>query len=194
MNQKRRWRFPLSLINIILLLLSIAVNLCGTWVSYTFSLPFWLNSIGTILVAGLLGPLAGALAGGVSGCLGALITSLPVFYALTSILVGVIAGIFYPEGETDIFQIVCTGAIAAIAAVIISSPLNLIFNHGYMKNLWGDALFEMMMQNGNGRVFSSVLGEALVDIPDKVISVFLAAGLARIWSGFHPSAKEGGNL
>lgn len=190
MVKKRHWTFQISLTNIVLLILAFIINLLGDWISEVFKLPFWLDAIGTIFAASLLGPIAGGLVGGISGCVGAVMTSVTVIYALTNILVGIIVGIFYPEDETDIFQILCTGAIAAIVGVVVSTPVNLIFYQGYMKNLWGNALFEMLLQNGNGRAFSSVLGEALVDIPDKVISVFLAAGTARIWCRFHPVTKE----
>ena len=170
MNQKRQWVFRLSLPNIILLIAAIVINLFGNWLSECLLLPFWLDSIGTIFAAGILGPFAGGLAGGISGCMNAALASASAAYAITGILV------------------------AAIVAVLASTPINIICYSGYTRNLWGDALIDMMLQSGNSRIFSAVLGEALVDIPDKVISVFLAAGAAKIWCRFYPAAKKGGCL
>lgn len=194
MNQKRPWAFRLSFANILLLAVAIVINIFGNWISGIFMLPFRLDMIGTIFAAGLLGPFAGGIVGGLSGCISAVVFSTSIAYAVAGILVGIVVGIIYPEDTLDIFQILCTSAIAAIIAVLASTPINLISCDGYTRNLWGDALVDMMMQSGNSMIFSSVLGEALVDIPDKVISVFFAAGAAKVWCRFYPAAKKGGAL
>lgn len=194
MNQKRQWVFRLSLPNIILLIAAVVINLFGNWISECLLLPFWLDTIGTIFAAGILGPFAGGLVGGISGCMNAALASASAAYAITGILVGIVVGFSYPGDVSDLFQTLCAGAIAAIVAVLASAPINIICYSGYTRNLWGDALIDMMLQSGNSRIFSAVLGEALVDIPDKVISVFLAAGAAKIWCRFYPAAKKGGCL
>lgn len=191
MNQKRQWAFQLSVPNIVLLVSALAINILGKWVSACFSLPFWLDTVGTIFAAGLLGPFAGVLVGGVSGCLNAAFASVTAIYAVTGICVGLVVGYFYQEDALDLFQILCSGAIVAISAVLVTTPVNIIYYSGYTQNLWGDALIDMMLQGGNSRLFSYVLGEALVDIPDKVISVFFAAGAEKVWCRFYPAGKKG---
>lgn len=190
MNQKGRWTFRLSFSNIFLLIVAFLINVLGKWLATTFSLPFWLDAVGTVFAAGLLGPLAGGLVGGISGSVCAMMTSVSLLYALINIVIGVIVGILYPEDTTDLFQILCTAAIVAIVAIVVSTPINLLLYHGYTGNKWGDALFDMLQQSGNSRIFSSALGQALVDFPDKVISFFLATGVAKVWYRVNPVKKE----
>lgn len=184
MGKKRRWRFKLSLTNIILLFFSVVVNFAGGWLSKTFSLPFWLDSIGTIFAGSLLGPIAGGIVGALSSCIIAAADPVVLVYAVVNVSIGVIVGSFYLENVTELFQILCTATIISLVSILISTPLNLAFYDGYMGNVWGDALFEMLVQSGNGRVLGSILGEALVDIPDKVLSMFLVAGMIRVWQGW----------
>lgn len=191
MNQKRPWAFRLSLPNILLLISALVMNVFGKWISDCFSLPFWLDTIGTIFAAGILGPLAGGLVGGISGCVNAVLASVTVVYAITGILVGIVIGIFYPGDASDLFRVLCAGAIAAISAVLVSTPINIVYYGGYTRNLWGDALIDMLLQSGNSRVFSSILGEALVDILIKLFLCFLLPGLQRYGAGFIRLRKKG---
>lgn len=181
MERKRRWTFQISFLNIIVLIFSVLVNLAGGWLNNSCSLPFWLDSIGTIYAGSLLGPIAGGLVGILSSCVNAVADPTALAYAVTSMSVGIVVGMFHLENVTELFQIFCTAAIVAVVSILISTPINLMLHDGYMGNIWGDALFEMLVQSGNGRVLSSALGEALVDIPDKVISLLLSTGLIRIW-------------
>lgn len=190
MNQKGRWTFRLSFSNILLLIVAVVINILGNWLAEIFYLPFWLDAVGTVFVAGLLGPLAGGLVGGVSGSVCAFMTSASLLYVLINIVIGVIVGILYPEDTKDLFQIMCTAAIVSIVSIIISTPINLILYHGYTGNRWGDALFDMLQQSGNSRLSSSLLGQALVDFPDKMISFLLATGAVKIWYKINPVKKE----
>ena len=177
MHNKIHWGFKPTFLNILLLCAGILLNFGGKWISDTFLLPFWLDSIGTSLTACILGPFAGALTGGTYNLLFALCYSANFCYMLTSISIGIIVGRLYPKNNTDLFQIVCTAAITAITTVAVTAPLNFFFQHGHTGNLWGDALFDMLQQNGNHRIFCAVIGEAFVDIPDKVLCLFIVAGI-----------------
>lgn len=190
MSHKERWLFKLSFSNIALIVVGIVINIAGNWFARTCHLPFWLDAVGTVLAAGLLGPLAGGLTGGISGGICAMITSMPVLFALVNIVIGIIVGILYPKDTTDLFQILCTAAIVAIVTIAVSTPINLLCHQGYPGNQWGDALFDMLQQNGNSVLASSLLGQALVDFPDKVISFFLATGAAKLWCRLSVAKKE----
>lgn len=192
MHKKGRWFFKLSFSNIFLILIGILINFVGYWIGEIFSLPFWLDSVGTILTASLLGPLAGGIAGGIGGAICTIAASKTLLYALVNIIVGIIVGLLLPEDTADLFQVLCTAAIVAIVSIVVATPINLFVRHGYTGNIWGDALFDMLRQDGNGKVFCAVLGEALVDFPDKVISFFLATGLTKVWCRFNQNAREEG--
>lgn len=180
MSQRRRWTFKLSLSNILILLLALLINVFGNYIAESFRLPFWLDSVGTILTAGILGPLGGALAGSVSGVICTVNASESLLYVLINVFIAVIAGIFYPDDSSDSFQLLCAAATVAIVSIVISVPINLAMRNGYIGNIWGDALFDMLYQDGNNRLFCTVLGQSLIDFPDKVITFFLATGITKL--------------
>lgn len=164
----------------LLFAVSFMLNAIGTMISHTLSLPFWLDSIGTFLTASILGPVGGGFLGGISACLLSFGNFPKICYTFTGITVGVMAGLYFPRERNDYFQLVCTAAITSITAVIVSTPINMIFYEGHVGNIWGDALFNMLSQSGNSAIFCSVLGQGFVDIPDKVLSLFLATGIFQI--------------
>lgn len=190
MKQKKKWLFELSVVNIMICFFSIIINIMGDQLSVCCLLPFWLDMIGTIFAAGVLGPLAGGLVGIVSGSISVVLSSTTFLYAIIHLVLGIMIGFFYQRDTNDLFQILYTAAIISLAAIVLSTPVNLVVHNGYVGNIWGDALFDMLTQNGNSRLFSSILGEALVDFPDKVISFFLASGIARLWKRYDRGAKE----
>ena len=154
MNQKGRWTFQLSFSNIVLLVVAFLINVLGNWFAEAFSLPFWLDAVGTVFAAGALGPLAGGLVGGISGSVCALLASISLLYVVVNIVIGVIVGLLYPEDTTDLFQILCIAAIVAIVSIVLSTPINFLLHQGYVGNKWGDALFDMLRQDENSSIVS----------------------------------------
>ena len=48
---------------------------------------------------------------------------------------------------------------------------------GFLTNVWGDAVFAAMGSKG---FFASFVDELVVDIPDKIVVLFLAAGIYKV--------------
>ena len=59
-------------------------------------------------------------------------------------------------------------------AVVISTPLNIIFWSGQTGNVWGDAVFTYLMANKVPVILSSLVDEAVVDIPDKILVAMIS--------------------
>lgn len=74
-------------------------------------------------------------------------------------------------------HIFITSLIVAAIAIIISTPLNMIYWGGTTGNVWGDAVFAAMGAKG---FFASFVDELVVDIPDKIVVLFLAAGIYKV--------------
>ena len=61
-----------------------------------------------------------------------------------------------------------------VVAVVISTPLNVLFWGGTTGNVWGDALFAATQSAGMPVFLGSLLDEVVVDVPDKIITLTIA--------------------
>jgi energy-coupling factor transport system substrate-specific component len=167
---------------LVLIPVVVGINYAGKFFAEFLKLPLWLDSIGTILASILAGPVVGGLSGAINNIIYGL-TAGPIYfvYALTSIGIGVAAGLLYKAKMFEnAFRALLSGLIIALVATIISVPLNVIFWEGQAGNIWGDALFAFLMSKNVGIWLSSFFDELVVDLVDKVLSVFIAFGIFKV--------------
>lgn len=158
----------------------VLLNLLGHKLTAVISLPFWLDTIGTMISACAYGPGAGGAVGLISNlCFGG--TS--VTFAIVNVVIGIIVGFIAKRGLCDtLFGSLCTGILIGLITVSCSVPVNYMLYDGNNGNEWGQALFDMLTQYRIGKLFKSVLSQMFIDIPDKVISMvaaFLAVRLMK---------------
>ena len=65
------------------------------------------------------------------------------------------------------------------AAVLISTPLNVLFWGGTTGNVWGDAVFAATQAANLPVVLGSLLDEVIVDVPDKIITVLIVFAILK---------------
>lgn len=170
---------PYSVLHFVLLVLATICNYFAHNASITFDLPVRLDDIGTFLVAAVYGPLWGSLCGLVYGILAGLSSLSHLLYIIPHVLVGIIVGHSFPKNVHDTFQVAATAAFTTIVSTLSNTIINLIVYDGYTNNLWGDALFNMVHQDNSFQVLSAIAGEALINMPDKILCLFLVAFLLR---------------
>ncbi|MBR1700339.1 MAG: response regulator [Lachnospiraceae bacterium] len=194
-GKKSRWTFPVTKSNIALIVLGVLINYGGRFLAAKLSLPFWLDAVGTFLTAILLGPIAGAITGGMINVILGFATPVSFWYLLVNVGIGLSVGYFFPrERKTDAFQAIATAVFSGLVAVVLSTPLNLIFYQGYTGNVWGDGLVDMLSQGISIKIVCSFLGEAFVDMPDKALSLFIAMlfiRAGRMYRAKHPKKGPG---
>ena len=112
------------------------------------TLPFWLDTVGTLLSAVLYGPLAGMIVAIFSNVLVGLQDTVSFYYIIVAVSIAFVVGVFYPQGKKiDMFSGIATSVGAGVIAVLISTPLNLYFYDGYTGNIWGDGLYNMLSRD-----------------------------------------------
>ena len=89
----------ISIKNISLVGLGIAINVVGAFIAYTLKLPIYLDSIGTILIAAILGPKYAM----ISGVLGSLVSGITfdvysLYFSPVQITTGLLSGIMFKKG------------------------------------------------------------------------------------------------
>ena len=169
--------FSINKRSIALIFIGIILNIVGFGIAASYSIPLYMDCIGTFLVSILLGPIAGSLVGAISVVLINCQNPIYMLYAFINIGGAVVVGIFlHKRDRFDSFRVVGSSVLAGIVMTIISTPINLIIHDGMVGNLWGDALVEMLSQIINQKTVCCIAGELLINIPDKIVTVMLLYG------------------
>ena len=173
---KRIFKTPLNTATIVLIPACIGINYLGKLFASLLKLPLWLDSIGTCIGACLGGPIIGAICGAANNLIYGLTTgdNITLIYALTSLGIGFVVGILARLGFMSSFpKSLITACGGGIAAVVISTPLNILFWGGTTGNVWGDALFAATQAAGLPVALGSFLDEVVVDVPDKLLTLIV---------------------
>lgn len=173
---KRIFKTTLNTATIVLIPACIGINYLGKLFASLLKLPLWLDSIGTCIGACLGGPIIGAICGAANNLIYGLTTgdNITLIYALTSLGIGFVVGILAQLGFMSSFpKSLITACGGGIAAVVISTPLNILFWGGTTGNVWGDALFAATQAAGLPVALGSFLDEVVVDVPDKLLTLIV---------------------
>ena len=177
--KKSIWALDFSAHKLLLLPAAIGINYIGKLLAQLLGLPLWLDSIGTLLAAVLGGPVIGALAGIINNVLyGILLDQVAFVYGLTSAVMGLLAGwLSYKGFLAKWWKVLVMSVWVGLAAAVVSAPLNMIFWGGETGIGWADALFHNAQKTIPVVWLCSFFAELAVDIPDKIISVFISYGI-----------------
>ena len=167
---------------IVLIPACIGINYLGKLFASVLKLPLWLDSIGTCIGAVLGGPIIGGICGAENNLIYGFTTgdSITLVYALTSLGIGIAVGIMARLGRMKkLSGAVLTACVAGFVAVLISTPLNILFWGGTTGNLWGDAVFAWSQASGLPVALGSFLDEVIVDVPDKLITLLIVFAIIK---------------
>lgn len=167
---------------IVLIPACIGINYLGKLFASVLKLPLWLDSIGTCIGAVLGGPIIGGICGAANNLIYGFTTgdSITLVYALTSLGIGIAVGIMARLGRMKkLSGAVLTACVAGFVAVLISTPLNIVFWGGTTGNLWGDAVFAWSQASGLPVALGSFLDEVIVDVPDKLITLLIVFAIIK---------------
>lgn len=170
-TKKSAWSLKLSTAQIVLIPVAVGINYVGSMFAQLLKLPLWLDCIGTCLAACLGGPIVGGIAGAINNIIqGLTVSPISFLYAFTQIGIGIVVGYFAKKGKMEkVSGAVTVGILAGLTAVCISSVLNIALWGGQSGNIWGDALFALLVANNIPFWMAAVADEMVTDIPDKII-------------------------
>ncbi len=179
MKKANIWTLKLNTAALVLIPAAVGINYVGKFFAQMLKLPLWLDCIGTCLAACLGGPIVGALSGAINNILyGVTVDPISGVYALTQAAIGLVVGYMAFSGKMNNMKgAVVTGLVAGFAAVLVSTPLNILFWGGTTGNIWGDAAYAACVANGIHAWIASFVDEILVDIPDKILVMVITFGL-----------------
>lgn len=133
-------------------------------------LPFYLDSIGTVLSAFIAGPVGGIIVGLASVMFGAIYTPTLPAYAGTAIVIALYTSIFKKFGYLDkIGWTIVFGIGLGIAAAIVSAPVT-AFVYGGVSISGTDAITALFSATGRNILESVVLSGLASDPVDKLVT------------------------
>lgn len=126
---KNIWSVKLTTASLVLIPAAIGINYVAKLFASMLKLPLWLGTLGTCISACLAGPVVGGIAGFLTNIVyGLTIDPISTVYSITAAAIGVSVGIAarlkYMDKGLHIF---ITSLIVAAIAIIISTPLNMIY-------------------------------------------------------------------
>ncbi len=170
------FKTKLDAATIVLIPVCIGINYIGKLFASLLKLPLWLDSIGTCIAACLGGPIIGAICGAANNLIYGFTTgdNITLVYALTSLFIGLGVGVMARLGFMKSFpKALLTACVGGLCAVVVSTPLNVIFWGGTTGNVWGDALFAATQAAHMPVWLGSFLDELVVDVPDKLLTIVI---------------------
>jgi len=153
--------------------IAIAINIVVGEIVTLLKLPLYLDSIGTVLVAVLVGPWAGAATGGLSNVIWGLFRPVPLPFAVVAIAIGLLAGIFARMGAFKRpYLPPLAGFVTGIVAALLSAPLS-AFIFGGVTGAGSDAIVAAFRAYGESILAATTKQGLLQDPLDKLISFTL---------------------
>ena len=157
---------------ILFVALCICLNIGGKLLAGWLELPLWADSVGTALCAYVAGPVCGALVGVTGNLSYCVVNSLSAAYSVTSIALGIIIGIAARRNWFDRFYgFMKAASLAMLTALIVSVPINMLFDDGYTGNKWGDGVIDYLLKKEWPLILCGILGQLAIEFVDKVLTI-----------------------
>lgn len=158
----------------------IALNLTVGQITSALKLPIYLDSIGTILTAVLIGPWSAMIAGVFSNLLASAMGSpTMVFFAPVMIVIGGFTGVLAKRGWFKKWYLVILGGLfQGILAGAMSAPISAYLFGGVM--MAGTDFLVLYFRSTGNSLLDSVIYQGLISDPmDKIISYLVIFFLTR---------------
>lgn len=118
-------------ISLFLVPIGVIVNGGGGWVIAKLNIPFYLDSVGTILVAVLAGPIAGAMTGTITNIILGFVSASYAPYWPVPLCIGLVAGFCANAGMFKRWwKVVLVGVFVAITAALLSTLIAMKIHGG----------------------------------------------------------------
>src|SRR5947208_471232 len=174
-------RFSLDSVGVVLILGCLGLNFAGHAIAVAFGLPLFLDSTGTVLAGVVAGPWVGGSVGFISNLVSSnTIDPIAAPYGIVSFAVGFAAGLSrYLNWPKRASGWVALWLVCAAIAAVLSTPINFIVSGGRSGVGSGDAIYAALNGAHLPRILAAFIGEAVVDFPDKLITVVTALLIAQ---------------
>jgi energy-coupling factor transport system substrate-specific component len=158
----------------------IALNLTAGQITAALKIPLYLDSIGTILVAVLIGPWSAVICGSAANILaGAFGNPSMIFFIPVVVVIGAFTGFIARRGWFRKWYLVVIGGILqGILAALVSAPISAYLFSGVM--MAGTDFLVLYFRSVGNTILNSVIFQGLASDPaDKLVSFLIVFFLTK---------------
>ena len=176
MSEKMR---KTSAYKICLIAFAICINLIGGQIALFLKLPIYLDSIGTVFIAAVLGPFYGMIPNVISGILmGMTVDIYSLYYAPVGIILGLVTGLVYKKYQPKKWWILLAAVVITLPSTIVSSCIT-AFLFGGITSSGSSLIVQLLSKTPLGMVGSCFVVQFLTDYLDRVICLYVVAVLTK---------------
>ena len=152
-----------------------ALNVVGANLALLLRLPIYLDSLGTVLSAVMLGPVYGMVPGILSGIISGCTSDVYSFYYIpVQMVVGVMAGVFFQKIRPDsrqFWKVLLTALCISLPGTIVSSAITAAV-FGGITSSGSSLLVQLLHAGGLGMTASVCVVQAITDYLDRIVILF----------------------
>lgn len=173
----------------------IALNIVGAFIALGIRLPIYLDSLGTIMVSFILGPIWGVITG-VTGSVisGVTFDIYSLYFAPVQIFTGLFAGFLFSRGFMKGKRIIVSTFVMSIFISIVGAIITVVVFGGITSS--GSSYILVTLTNlGVNPVLSAFIVQFLTDYADKLIACMLMVSVvaripATLLNKFHTISEK----
>lgn len=168
------------------------MNMAGGFLALSLKLPVYLDSIGTMLAAALLGPLYGMFPGLVSGLISGFTSDIyALYYIPVQLITGFLTGFVYQHTQPKGLKLLPVAAVISLPGTVVSSTIT-AFLFGGITSSGSTILVQLLSHAGLNLTLSVCIVQALTDYADRVLALLLTVTViaaipssvrSRLWKG-----------
>lgn len=164
----------------VLIPIGVGLNAAGSFIANALKLPLFIDNVGTVLLAILVGPWAAALTGAIGSIVGTLLgRPTKIAFIMTPVTIGLVAGFLARRGFFQNWKrVIAAGIPIAFISVILSTPV-VIYLFGGVTESGTSLITSIFVASGFPLAISALISQLMVDIVDKTITVYAAYLVAK---------------
>ena len=158
---------------------AVAMNIVLGIITSALGIPLYLDTLGTVLSAAILGPLPGIIVGALSNIITGLIYSVSdIPFCLVNMAVGLVVGLVAKKFKFDWIQALIVGLVLSVLCPAIGTPIG-IFVYGGLNGTFSDVLVMSLVQGGKSIFQASFLRNISSNLIDKVGTCLIGCALIK---------------
>lgn len=151
-----------------------AVNIVLGIATSAMKLPFYLDTLGTVVTAVLFGPMAGAIVGALTNIITGFIYSIrDIPFLLVNVAVALIVGFAAKKFKFTLVTAIACGLILSVVCPLIGTPIGILI-YGGLTGTVSDILVMALKNSGSSIFAASFIAKVGNNLLDKVGTCILA--------------------
>ncbi|MDN6251145.1 MAG: ECF transporter S component [Tetragenococcus koreensis] len=166
--------------SIVIMALSLTLNIVCSNLALMLKLPIYLDAIGTIFAASLLGPFAGMAVGGATGVVMGVTTDIfSLFFMPVQLITGAITGVLYKRKQENQLKNSWWFALTiSLPGTILSTIITVILFNG-ITSAGSSIIVQLLYGAGMSQSLAVFLVQVATDYLDKLLTVIFVSFATR---------------